>query len=634
MAGRPWRTAGFADLRDNNSDDVEMPDARAGVSRLPHSSRHQREGGYGVTPRPPPSTPDARASGKIDGAVFTFGKRSQAPPEDAERGADAQKQEKVPYNIGKGLKNQLGHDDEQRRKKGVSERERTLAFMKDIGEKLYKSYDAGTGAPDKPSGTQRLRMSDLFSREDAFRRLKVLALNLQAWNVGASNNDDDDDGEPEEPEEPEGDQFYQNLALKYARNTIFSARVGEIMQRVIRHFKAVGVELPPEDDNVSAGEEDASDMVENVVLLKEFYDLILNTESQLTASEPKKGELSVGDVARQEPPFYPILAEDEKNLVWAWIKSREEALHEMYRDSTYTFAMKVAGKINMGEFGVDKLISASHRQRLTSAEFESMPPAQYDDPRISSERAMLLDRYIKMLNALQESKIADLKRQQRANNAAAVVRREQPGGADAIWSKEEAERFRSRFQTTYEIFDEDSLPSRISEVASFETMALSPKTRELQFNLDTIERSLKGVDMDNSRKRLLWATDWMQRPEVLQHGDLTPLFLGALDSALFAAHEFAPNLRNVDEFDAFINSDSFDVVSAFAELVAIQIMRSKFYAPTKTQLDRMGQRIDARARGLLKIFARFFYDRTSKTVKDSRTSPTGASCTSSALYAF
>jgi hypothetical protein len=601
MAGRTWRTAGFADLRDNNND-VEMPDARAGVSRLPHSSRHQREGIYGVTPRPPPSTPDARASGSIKGTVFTFGdpKEETAKPQ---------------YNLARSLKNQLAHDDERMGvEEAHTEREKTRLFLMRIGEGMWRKFDKKTGLPNKDLTRIQLRMSDLFSREDAFKRLKLLALNFLPWKDSSN-------------------QAYKNLRMP--SDTIFSSRLNDIMRRILEHLESAGVELPQEDGLILVkGEKEASDMVENVVLLKEFFDLILNTETQLRASEPVKGELSVNDVADQEPPFFPILAEDEKNLVWAWIKAKEKALHVLYSDSVYVFAMKVAGKVNMSEFGVDKLISASHRQRITAAEFESMPPAHYDDPRISSERALLLDRYLQILNALQASKIEDLKEQQYSNNVAARTRALDGGKAPILWEEDQVANFVRRFQSLYGIFQEKFLPQSISDVASFETMNLSPKTRQLQFNLDTVESALKGVDMDNSRKRLLWAADWMQRPEVLKHGDLTPLFLGALDSALFAVHQFAPKLHDVVSYDAFINSDSFDVTSAFAELVALQILRSKFYAPTKTQLDKMGQRIDARSQGLLRIFKNFIFDASSEKVKDLRSASLGSSCFAATMYAF
>ena len=580
-ARRPWRTAAFADLsRDSNDDDEEMP--------------------------------DARASGKITGTMFTFGRDDEDKPSDASdpRGDRPAKDK---YNIGKALRNQLAYDDERNIDKIDRERSQTRDLLDKIGTKLYRKYNIETGEPDK--GTQVvLRMSDLFSPTESFKRLKVLILNLKNLKTRGDVN-----------------AFKNHASL---RDTVFSARLHDILDRITRHFDGTGVKYPGDGNaEINESERNASEMVENVVLLKEVYDLILNTESQLRASTPPpKGEVSIRAVDAQEPPFYPLLSEDEKNIVWAWTKARENALHVLYEDPTYIFAVKVAGLVNMNEFGVDKLISASHRQSITPAEFEAMPPAHYDDPRISSERSSLFGRYLALLNALQVSKIKDLKRQQRSNNSRSIV----PEGQTApiIYQKLDIDKLKRTYQTLYGILDEDELPSTRSEPAYMETMILSPETRQLQFNLDTVEKALKGIDMDNSRKRLLWATNWMQRPEVLLHGDLTPLFLAALGEALFRIHQFAPQLSAVDDFDSFINSTSFDVVHAFADSVATEILRIKFYSPTRTQLDKMGQRIDARDRGLLRIFKRFYYDAQTKTVKDSRLSAPRSQCTDAALYAF
>jgi hypothetical protein len=480
---------------------------------------------------------------------------------------------------------------------------------------LHAKYQAN-GSPVIGS-QQHLRLTDLLSTEKAFLRLKLVYLNFmrieKADNVPIRNY--------------HGELYRRDVSP-------FAAQLRQILEGVSRFFNG-RVEIPFYEvgTSVSDDERGIAAMAQNVVFLKRIYDLILNTEKQVrNAQVSPPGP----HVAEQEPPFYPVLSDDERNLVWAWVKARERALDLLYSDDTYVFAMKVAGHVNMSEVGVDKLITSSHQQRLSRSDFDKMPSAHYDDSQISNERTVLFERYVELLNTLENSKIDDLKQRQLELNAVGEIE-DRDGGRPDIRDPNENMQIRKEWMALYRIEDENDphLPSMHAELAVFGETP-SEMTRMLQSNVDSVERAMKGIEVNDSRKRLLWATDWMMRPEVSGHADLSPLFIAAIGAALLRARSFNPKLRPVKTGDSFILSKDLEVVDGFAELVALQIMRIKFFSPTKTLLDKMGARISERERRLLFVFRHFFFDTSLKTVREGGGGYgfESASCESSAMYAF
>ena len=372
--------------------------------------------------------------------------------------------------------------------------------------------------------------------------------------------------------------------------------------------------------SVEKEEKKVSQEVINIITLKSIYDNIINTERQLEGTQTN----DIYAISSQEPPFYPSLSEEEKSIVWAWVKAKEAALDTLYDDETYQFTMKVAGHVNMSEFGIDKLITSAHQQRSTMSQFGAMPPSYLDESRMTREREDLFSRMIQLKQAIEKSKYEDIKREQKLLNSERPKRPKHE-----LRSFEENEEYQKIFTMRYGA-KSNEVPNIYAELADFDTMPLSENTRMLMYNFETIEKALGGLTLEHSRKRMLLATNWMQRPEVLKHGDLSPLFISALGAALSRMRHRCQNLQQVGDYSQLIESPDLDVVDSFAELTALQIMRIRFFSPTRVFLDKMGERISSRENRLLYLMNKFSYD--GKHVRSNLGSSTD--WTMQALYAF
>lgn len=451
----------------------------------------------------------------------------------------------------------------------------------------------------------RLQMSDLYDSKKSFMSLKALMFNFLKLRPFSDktiflNN------------------YFEEVANKKPSN--LGKQLQLILSRYLDYIRELGFDQI-KSFTTDESEKFLSQEITNITTLKSIYDIIINTEKQLKGTQGS----DIYRISAQQPPYYPSLSNEEKIIVWAWVKAKEKALDALHEDKTYQFAMKVAGHVNITEFGIDKLITSAHQQRPNMQKYDNMPPSFVDESRMAQEREQLFSRMIELKQAIEFSKYEDIKREQKRLND------QVPDDAQfELRDEDENKKYVELFRTRYGADDEE-IPDPFAELADMDTMPLSETTRMLMFNFETVERALKGMTLEHSRKRMLLATDWMQQPEVLQHGDLSPLFVSALSGALMRLRHRCPNLSHVTEYDQLIESPDSDVVDAFSELVAMQIMRIRFFSPTRVNLDKMGERITSRENHLIYMMAKFTFD--GKFVR-SNIGPSYNQFSNSALYAF
>lgn len=352
----------------------------------------------------------------------------------------------------------------------------------------------------------------------------------------------------------------------------------------------------------------------NIIELKSIYDQIITAYRSI-----QNRDVDTTFLTLQEPPYFPRLTEDEKNIVWNWVQAKEKALHEIYSDRLFIFATKVAGFINMSEFSIDKLITSAHKQRPTSRQYAEMPPTIADDPFLSHERDLLFEKSILLAEELKASQYRDILNQQRKNN--------QVKGAQTASNLAELQ---SLFRVEYGAIDPDEIPMRNAKIADIDNSQPSETTLRLKAHIEALQNMSKGFISENSRQRMLWATQWMMQPEVTKDAELSPIFVSGMSGALLRLRHMCPNLKNATEFEMFYESKDIDVVDSFAELVSLQITRAQFFHPTRVMLDRTGMRNNHRESRLLFLMKKFTFDgthvRSNLTLNDTTFN--------SALYAF
>jgi hypothetical protein len=612
MAGRPWRTAGFADLRDDNSDlrdnnnDVEMPDARAGVSRLPHSSRHQRERIYGVTPRPPPSTPDVRAMAKVEGISVDF--RTEAERE-------AEKPPAKPASTGGDTeKNGLYLNGIVTYSKDESANAREFLVLLDT-LRWFPKRDTSVATPLNPRGEFRISFSDLLSPKAAWTAMKVLMYN-----------------------------FHKNAAFKAALENTPQSRVKEIVAGIVekKYLRILGetkrlfgpeaeFDIQESGKNIKTSEKREMESPLNVFELKSIIDAI----NVATANIRNEVSLRV-DVTKHEPPFYPRLAEDERMMVWNWVNIKQKAIEAIYKDAFYKFATLVAGMVNLTGFGVDKLITSAFRQTPTFREYQQMPSTIADDPFLSAERDALFGKIVSLNEQLRKSKIRDGLRQQQVNNKRSetgALKVYEPRRLPGVGAQKEADN--KEMRTFYADVYEATIKEQPADGAELYPMdqehPKSDETRELELHVHALEGLTDAFVSENSRQRMLWAVKWMMQPEILKKAEIEPIFASAMAQALYRVRQMCQSLRDVTDAKMFYESPDSMVVTAFAELVAQQITRTQFFHQTRVMLDKTHDR-NQQMEGRLKWTMQKF--RFNGTHVLSEFSSTSSSSTCSALYAF
>jgi hypothetical protein len=342
----------------------------------------------------------------------------------------------------------------------------------------------------------------------------------------------------------------------------------------------------------------------NLILLKQIIDRVSTGEMRLNS---KLDVDKFQHVAGQEPPFLPSLSWDEKKFIWTWVQAKETALAKLYEDKTYQFVVLVAGGLNMGEYGVDKLITSARTRRPSLASLKEMPPSINDNAFMSMQRDLLTHTVMQAHEEFQKSRKADVLQQQQYFNGLQV--RGFPGFNNGRNATEQSQ-IVADFKRTWGAVRDLDLPGPAAQVATIENSRVSERTAKLKSYLEMLEKMQAGVNVEDYRERMLVAAEWMQQPEVLQHGELSSVVQTGLADALLVVHGRCPALRSVRDYNLFIDCEDSDVVTAFAKLVTLQIMLTKFFNPARTQLDKMGSRISHREGRLIDLFKNFSFDGT------------------------
>jgi len=607
MAGRTWRTAGFADLRDNNND-VEMPDVRADVSRLPHSSRHQREGIYGVTPRPPPSTPDVRAMAKVTGISVDF--------REGESGTGTTNATtKTPKTPDTDKAQNMYEDRYQKmlsatRPGNPNEDLNAHAFLGALVLMTGLPNEDGKSATKIPL---ELNLSQTFDAQTAYATLKRMMWNFKKGDFGK-----DLMGIPDSRVKATVSRVIQKKAdrLEALHKALLSAN-----DTVAKEFDYATLQPKYEYEKREAVSPT------NMLELKSIIDAINVAAENIANSTTNKA----ADVARQEPPFFPRLSEDERMTLYNWIKIKQAALDDIYRDPLYIFAVKVAGLSNMSDFSIDKLITSAYKQTPSYAQFQQMPSTIADDPFLSNERTVLFDRIVGLNEDLEKSKIQDLLAFQQKQNVVKENEDQDDEEVESVTTRMEINR--RRYAQMYGAQDSE-LPVDNALVVDLGDKAIpeSLKTRELRLHVEALKGLTSAYESGGSRQRMLWAVQWMMQPEILKRAELSPLFVAAMSAALTRVRSMCPTLAQAKDAKMFYESPDDIVVDVFAELVAMQIARIKFFHPTRVLLDKTGARTQQVEGRLLYRMKNFSFD-GSKVFSDlALTGSRGGTC--SALYAF
>lgn len=334
----------------------------------------------------------------------------------------------------------------------------------------------------------------------------------------------------------------------------------------------------------------------NLIELKSIYDQIIYSRRAIETSAKDTSLLE-----KNEPPYLPKLTRGERNLLWNWIQTKQEALHSVYKDQVFVFATKVAGFINMSEFSIDKLITSAHKQKVNAQKYyNAMPPTIADDPYLSRERDLLFEKSIRLNQELEESKKKDIRDYQRTlNNIRSSETADQSEFVEAV----------DTMRYKYGAIDPRDRPKNRERLVAYvqEDIPESETTQKLKLHIEALKDLTQDFVSENSRKRMLFAAEWMMQPEITQDAELSPLFVSGMSGALMKVRRRCPKLRHVTNYEAFIKASE-DVQDVFAELVSIQITRIQFFHPTRVLLDKTNMRNDQRENRLLYSIREFTFD--------------------------
>jgi hypothetical protein len=345
--------------------------------------------------------------------------------------------------------------------------------------------------------------------------------------------------------------------------------------------------------------------MKNLIALKMILDRISIAESRRRA----KIEDSFAGAFDQEPPYLPSLSYDEKRFVWSWVQAKEAAFNKIYSDDTYQFTLIVAGCLNLGENGIEKLVSFNRTERPAISALKEMPPSINDNTFISKQRDILVNTVLYAQRELKQRIKEDVLLHQQTLNSDTTGNKFL-FGKPPLRSNDDQKRVEFEFRQKWGTVNPAAMPKKDAYLATEENSPASETTAQLRAYLDMLERMKMGVTNEDFRSRMLIAADWMQKPEVLGYGHLKPIFKSGLAMALLLIRQRCCSLSSVTEYDMLIKSPDSDVVTAFAKLVAIQIEQSMFENPTSVRLDKTGARLSLREERLLHLMAKFKFDGT------------------------
>jgi len=382
-------------------------------------------------------------------------------------------------------------------------------------------------------------------------------------------------------------------------------RLGGITSLFYSENRRLASEKPNEfQERLSAFKRVESGRIENIVEVKAIDDR-LRAERKIidavTTTNPFTGlseEQTLQKISVQEPPFYPRLADSEKALIWNWVRAKEQALVILHSSKSYKFASQVAGFANMP---LRDLITSAFDQKGSYGQLKDFPIDAYTDPQISSERDNLAFVVSNLWDAYQASLKKDVGDQQQQVNMSAFAKnpfnRSKQKDLDAYFDNVIGEKDPQRRPKFFS-----------SDVVTLETVDPSPETLRIKALHKTLKKTLEGDFVEESKRRMFLASDWMQRPEVLGEGQLDHRFYSAVEGAFSRVKLLGCAFAGLRDANGFIESEDAVVVTLFAELTALQLMRSDFLNPRRTRLDKTGDRILVRERRLMSVLGKFSVD--------------------------
>lgn len=360
-------------------------------------------------------------------------------------------------------------------------------------------------------------------------------------------------------------------------------------------------------------EEDLVENPRNMIDVKAIFDQIIDAEQRLETLNATDLD-RIEKISPLEPPFYPKLSNLEMQTLLNWQTALQEIRKQMLLDPLYQFAVMVAGLVNKGVNGVEQLLSNKNAYSNLSA-LTSIPSSSQANSVMSSEREQLHRLKYLLEDAINRQRMSDVRLEQRRLNDfrdPSVFRR---GGTDdnesnRLWA-ENIQKFLSENRAT-----RIEIPARDAPLATRENTPLSPDSRRLMQAKEEIENMLQGFVNENSRSRMFHALEWLQKVEILEKAEITPIFKAGLEMSMASIRMLGCNLKTVPSFMNFVESPDPTVRSYFAQLVALEIADIGNVHPKKNYLDKRYKQVNNRKTRLLEAFDTFSF-RGGQIVSDS-----------------
>lgn len=342
---------------------------------------------------------------------------------------------------------------------------------------------------------------------------------------------------------------------------------------------------PDRKQGIPNWEEDLIENPRNMIDIKTIFDQILDAEKRIQVA----GSIDVDDIDKKaslEPPFYPKLSTLELQTLMNWQSAVQAVRKNMVKDSLYQFAVSVAGRLNLGPNGVSKLLSNKNQIPGFSA-MVNVPSSAEQSSLLTSERDQLLRLKYEIEYALNQQRMTDVRLEQIRLNAyddSGVFKRD---GSDE--TKREWVRNISQFVNKNQA-NKTEFPLEGAPIANRYNTPLSLDSRRLTEAKNVIDDMIRGVVTEKSRERMFHALEWLQKIEILERAEMTPVFKAGIDEAMSKVASECCNLSSVTDFQAFIETEDSVATSYFARLVQLIIAGFENEHPKKNYLDkRVGQ---------------------------------------------
>lgn len=356
------------------------------------------------------------------------------------------------------------------------------------------------------------------------------------------------------------------------------------------------------------------DLVENprnMIDVKAIFDQILNADERVETYESTMSE-KIERYSTLEPPFYPRLSTLEMQTILRWQNALEEVRKNMLKDPLYEFAVMTAGLLNKGINGVEQLLSNKNNNTFLGS-LASIPSSPEKNATLKSERDRLYRLKYQIEDELEKQRMSDVIQEQRRLNGIQDFAKK--GSDTQVAINERWAANITDFVVKNRALDSE-IPDRNKIIATRESTPISVETRRLMQARDVIDDMIKGVVTENSRSRMFHALEWLQKVEILEKAEITPIFKAGLEMSMASIRMLGCNLKTVPSFMNFVESPDPTVRSYFAQLVALEIADIGNVHPKKNYLDKRYKQVNNRKTRLLEAFDTFSF-RGGQIVSDS-----------------